>query len=391
MCALDDKGKVSVMKLTSTILLISVSLLTLSAQAQEKMLAGQFVLEEEEVILFDEMGKEIERRNVSKTGTEKAAIRKVVDEKALKTIGLKSTSEIKGKQGLHKKYLKARLKFIKVKALGYPTLKFVDGKKQVSREVSICPPDSECDSVVVTTTSMESWRGAGFDLTQADAETRKVKRRVSREPVVSKSRNAALIAELITESVVPVSTKEAALFERGGGGLGVTSGVEYYDDSGNMRWKKTAERGFVAYPASLSENGATVAVVNRCESECRKFINAGRPLQELAVYDSLGKEVLVLPLSKSACFSYNGGFWLSLDGMYMKVDCAPERGLPKSIFVNIKERKMWQAPYLVGIGRGDDGYEIRDGDKIKVVVTNPSMKTDSQLLDLGNVSWQKLP
>ena len=70
----------------------------------------------------------------------------------------------------------------------------------------------------------------------------------------------------------------------------------------------------------------------------------------------------------------------------------PEKGWPKSILVNIKEQKFWKAPYLITIGRGDDGYEIREGSKIRVLVTGDSeLGSKPTEIDLEKLSWQKLP
>jgi len=363
------------MKLTLIILLV-LPLVPLMAHGQEKTPQGRVVLEEEEITLLDDKGKEIEKRYVSKDGVEKSAIVKQVREKVLKGMGLKSISETKGHKELNQRYLNEQRKYVKVRELKPLTLKFVDKNNKVIKEVPISPT--------------ESWRAKGFSVGENEATKKKIEQRISREAFVSKFQNSAIVSELSSGFVVPVSASEASSAERGGGELGTDSSIEYYDSKGNMRWKKKSDPNLIFYPVNISETGDIVAAIRRCELGCRKTSEAGVPLQELDVYDSSGKEVLVLPLSKEMCFSYNGGFWLSQKGDYVKVDCVPEKGFPKSVFIDVKARQMWRAPYLAGIGRGDDGYEIRDGDMIRIVATDDQMRNKSQSLDLGKISWEKL-
>ena len=363
---------------------------TLVVHAQSVTPHGRVIIEEEEVTLFDEAGREVETRYVRKDGMEKATLVRQAREKVLKRMGLKSIAETKGNKKLNQQYRNELRRFVKIRDLKPLNIKFVDKNNGVIKEVPICPPGSGQNNINIATMTIEAWRAKGYSLTDNEAAKKKVEHRVSREAVVSKSQNAVIVSELNSGFVVPVSSKEIAHAERGGGELGTDSSIEYYDVKGNMRWEKKSDSNLIFYPVSISEAGDLVATIKRCEYGCRKVSELGAPLQELYVYDSLGKEVLALPMTKDMCFSYNGGFWFSQKGDYIKVDCAPEKGFPKSIFIDVRAKKVWRAPYLVGIGTGDDGYEIREGDVIRVVATNEQMRNSSLNLDLGKLSWEKL-
>ena len=375
---------------------ITVTLLCLAgagwAQGQAQNKGPRVVLEEEEITLFDDSGKELGKRYVGKNDVEKSVLVKQVREKVLKSMGLKSLADTKGRKELNQRYLNEQRKFIKIRELKPLTLKFVDKNKNVIKEVPICPPGSGCKSNI-TTMPMEYWQSMGIKVTADEIAQRKVEQRITREPTISKSQNAAVISEIGSEFAVPSSTQEALFAEKGGGELGTASSIEYYDEQGNMRWKKKSEkRNLLLYVGGLSEDGEIVAAIKRCEYGCRKLVDEGVSLQQLDVYNSKGEEILTLPLTKELCSNYGAGFWLSLDGNFIKFDCQPEKGWPKSILVNIKERKFWKAPYLIGIGRGDDGHEIREGNKLRVAITGDNeLGSKSTELDLDQLSWQKLP
>lgn len=376
-----------IMNLTM-IVAISFFLSPLLVYGQDKGPQGRIVLEEEEVTLFDENGKEIEKRYVSKEGTEKAAIRRQVREKALKRMGLKSLDEIKGNRELNQKYLNEQGKFIKVKELKPLILKFMNDNKKVIKEVPICPPGSGDNNINITTKTADYWQSKGVKTTKSDVVKRKVRQLITREPIVSKSHDAAVISEMFSEFMMPISTNEQP-----GSTLESETSIEYYDDKGDMRWKKKSEdRDLILYARGLSEDGKIVAAIKTCEYACWRLSNKGIPLQQLEIYDSSGKDMLILPLTKELCPSYNGSFWLSLDGNFVKFDCMSEKGWPKSILIKIKERKFWKAPYLIGIGIGDDGYEIREGSKLRVGVTgDKELGSTSKEIDLEKLPWEPLP
>ena len=363
---------------------------SLVVHAQSLTPQWRVVIEEEEVTLFDEAGGKVETRYVRKDGTEKAALVHQARKKALKRMGLKSIKETKGNKQLNQQYRNELRQFIRIRDLKPLNIKFVDKNNKVIKEVPICPPGSGQKNISIATMTIEAWRAKGYSLTDSEAAKKKVEHRFSREAVVSKSQNAAIISELDSGFVVPVSSKEIANAERGGGELGTDSSIEYYDVKGNMQWEIKSNSELIFAPVSISEAGDLVATIKRCEYGCRKVSELGLPLQELYVYDSFGKEVLALPMTKDICFSYSGGFWFAQKGDYIKVDCAPEKGFPKSIFIDVSAKKVWRAPYLVGIGTGDDGYEMREGDVIRVVTTNEQMRNSSLNLDLGKLSWEKI-
>lgn len=330
------------------------------------------------------MAKNVEKRYVSKGGVEKALIRRQVREKVLKSLGIKSLDEIKGDKGLQQKYLNEYSKFIKVKKLKPLNLKFVDGHGNIAKEVPIGY------KTVISTVGVETGKSPKSLWGDKLLPGRKIEQHVMRDPVVARFQKVAVVSEIISEFAVAESSAEAKSFDgTDGANLGVESSLEYYDEKGNMQWKKNFDWNLSISPIGVSEKGEIVAVIQRCEQGCW-MMSKETPL--LVIFDSLGKELLSFPSIPGETCNYGGDFWLSLEGKYVMLACVAEKGWPKSILISIKERKFWRAPYLIGIGRGDDGYEIREGSKLRVAVTGPNeLGSTSTEIDLEKLSWELLP
>lgn len=356
-----------------------------SRAEQGKAASRKIVLEDEEVTLLDGNGKELERRTTSKTSKEKAAINKQVREQVLKSLGIKSVDELKGNRQLAQRYFKESAKFVKVKKLNPTRLKFLDEQGRLSKEVPIGY------STTVSTIGAEMAE-ARKSLWGARASAgRKIEERKMRTPTVASSQNAAIIAENVSNFAVAQSaTEEKALNGTEAANLGAESSLEYYDAKGDKRWKKTFDYNRVVSEGRLSGDGAKVAVVEGCEMNCSNFKEKGIPIKRLAIFDSAGKEEFGFSLSSGACQSYGGDFWLSQDGNYAIVSCLSDKKI-RSIVFNIPQKSIWKAPYLISVNRGEDGAEIGSGNKIRIVATDEQMKNQSMELDLGGLSWEKLP
>ena len=356
-----------------------------SRAEQGKAASRKIVLEDEEVTLLDGNGKELEKLTTSRTGKDKAAINKQVREKVLKSLGIKSVDELKGNRQLAQRYFKESGKFIKVKKLNPTRLKFLDEQGKLSKEV----PIGYSTTVSAIGAEMAEARKS---LWGARAKTgRKIEERKMRTPTVASSQNAAIVTENISNFAVAESaTEEKAFNGTEAANLGAEGSVEYYDAKGDKRWKKTFDYNRVVSDGRISGDGSTVAVVEGCEMNCSNFREKGIPLKRLAVFDSAGNEEFGFSLSSGVCQSYGGEFWLSQDGDYAIVSCLSDKRI-RSIVINIPQKSIWKAPYLISVNRGEDGAEIRSGNKIRVVATDEQMKNQSMELDLGGLSWEKLP
>lgn len=368
------------------ILSLTVSMLPVVAQCQGNSHLRKIVLEEEEIAVLDENGKEIEVLRIGAMGKEKAEVRRKVREKALKSMGLKSLGEIKGNESLAQKFLKEQSRFLKVKKLNPQSLKFVDKDGAVIKEV----PISQLATIEISTITSEAWQSRGIAITVDEAEKRKIERRVSRAPVVSRLQNVAVITEITSEFVQPSPSKRTIAHEGNGEGLGNGSTIEYYDDKGDMRWKRKSDRKRIFYPVNISGSGEVVAAIEACELNCSGLVAQGIPLKRIVVFNSAGEEVLSFPKTPDTCNVYSNGFWLSSDGGYLIAACL-KKNWPKSFVINLKENKIWNAPYLISVARGEDGYEKREGSKIRIGATDDKMHDQSLDLDLDKLSWEKLP
>jgi len=352
---------------------------------QGKAASRKIVLEDEEVTLLDGNGKELEKLATSRTGKDKAAINKQVREKVLKSLGIKSQDDLKGNRQLAQRYFKESAKFIKVKKLNPTRLKFLDEQGKLAKEV----PIGYSTAVLTIGAEMAATRKSLWGA-RASAG-RKIEERKMRTPTVASSQNAAIIAENVSSFAVAQSATEEKSFNgTEAANLGAESSIEYYDAKGDKQWKKTFDYNRVVSDGRLSGDGTTVAVVEGCEMNCSNFKEKGIPVKRLAVFDSAGKEEFGFSLSSGDCQSYGGDFWLSQDGSYAIVSCLSDKKI-RSIVLNIPQKSIWKAPYLISVNRGEDGAEIRSGNKIRVVATDEQMKNQSMELDLGGLSWEKLP
>ena len=104
--------------------------------AQEQSKGPRIILEEEEVTLFDDSGKELGKRYVSKIGEEKRVILNQVKEKVRRKLGVKSEQEVQKKR-LWRKAKEENEKLIKIQELSQPTLKFADKDGRIVRELKL--------------------------------------------------------------------------------------------------------------------------------------------------------------------------------------------------------------------------------------------------------------
>lgn len=362
-------------------------LCAVSRAEQGKAAPGKIVLEDEEVTLLDGNGKELEKLTTSRTGKNKAAINKQVREKVLKSLGIKSMDELKGNRQLAQRYYKESAKFIKVKKLNPTRLKFLDEYGKLLREVPIGY------STVVSTVGAETIVARKSLWGDKLKIGRKIEQRIMRNPMVASSQNAVVVSENVSNFAVAQSAMEEKLFDgTEAANLGVQGTLEYYNDKGNMVWKKNFDFNRAVSDGHFSEDGAEVAVIEGCEMNCSSFKEKGIPLKRLIVFDSSGKEMLGVSLTSGTCQSYGGDLWLSSDGNFALVSCRSEKGWPKSVLINITEKKYWRAPYLISIVLDEDGREIREGTLLRIGVTEENeLGSRTKEIDLANLSWEKLP
>lgn len=374
--------RLHIISLTSACLFL---LCAASRAEQGKAASRKIVLEDEEVTLLDGNGKELEKLTTSRTGKDKAAINKQVREKVLKSLGIKSVDELKGNRQLAQRYFKESAKFIKVKKLNPTRLKFLDDQGKLAKEVPIGYSTTISTIGAETAVARKSLWGTKLRI------GRKIEKHIMRNPTVASSQNAAVIAENVSNFAVAESSAEEKLFDgTEAANLGVEGTLEYYNEKGDMVWKKNFDYNRAVSDGHFSVDGAEVAVVEGCEMNCSSFKEKGIPLKRLAVYDSTGKELLGFPLTSGVCQSYGGNLWLSQDGNYAMVSCLSDNKI-RSIVFNIPQKSIWKAPYLIGILRGEDGYERREGNKLKIGTTDDNLKNQSTEIDLSELPWEKLP
>lgn len=118
------------------LMLLLVLSLSSFARGQDRPLHGRIVLEEEEITLSDESGKEVEKRYVSGMGDEKRTIVKQVNERVRKILGVKSEQEIQDKK-IWKEAKVLRDKLMRIQPLKQSRLKFLDMNGKVINEVQL--------------------------------------------------------------------------------------------------------------------------------------------------------------------------------------------------------------------------------------------------------------
>jgi hypothetical protein len=102
------------------------------------------------------------------------------------------------------------------------------------------------------------------------------------------------------------------------------------------------------------------------------------------VWNSFGEEILAFPRSKDECVVGSLGHWISPDGAYTITSCERRGGFPRSIIVDIKNRKIWQATALIDVLRIKRKYVIG------VQETDEKLGRLKKEIDLEGLAWVPL-
>lgn len=315
---------------------------------QENSIGPRIMLEEEEIILFDEKGKEVRRIS----DEEQEIVRKEIKDKVFKKLRVKSGEEVSEKK-LCEKYNEEIDKLIKVKKLDRPRLKFIDKEGKVIKEISL--GEKRIPKRLKDAVKNKEWNGYQSFYKYA---------------TVSKNQKYAAIGEYSrevrwnidnpkeTEEYVKTYGEEAYV-----GPKAKDSKLTLFDSAGIILLEKKFSEGTVVREVVISEEGKVAVITDLYE---------GAP-GALYVYDKTGKEILVYP-KENEKVSLCEILKISPNGRYLAVDA----GFRRTIFFDLKKGKKWIANknYVV--------YEINDEGKVTLdyydeIKKKPSM---TEIIDI---------
>lgn len=216
---------------------------------------------------------------------------------------------------------------------------------------------------------------------------REVEQRRTRSGDVAKSKKAAFVIEDVVELLVPASPEEAKKLDgTDAATIGSHGSVEFYDEAGSLKWKKTlASQKTAMHPRRISNGGEIVSVIESCEMNCRS-LPADQPNNQLVVWDTSGKELIRFPKTRGACAVSSTNHWVSVDGHYVLASCTVRGGVPSSIIIDVRAKKMWRSPGLL-----DVVVSMPLGPKkIVAQMTDEKLKGKTVELDLEKLAWEAL-
>jgi hypothetical protein len=259
---------------------------------QEELKGPRIKLEEVEIILYDDNGKEIKR--IFTSGDEKETVleelRPKIREKVLKKLGF-SSDEIKDQTLLRNKlindpvfadkYGKEYDKLCKTKALGIKRLKFIDEKGKVIKEISLLE-----ETKIEEVGNNERYKNLGI---------KKIKKRISKNAVVSKNKKFAVI--------VSNESENGAIYEDGREELfyepAVVAGeITVFDREGRILLKKRMPHRWIGLKPLISDDGGVIVIY----TESDEPLPEGRDM--IYVFNRNGDEILSFPTEEE----YNSGY-----------------------------------------------------------------------------------
>jgi len=291
----------------------------------DKAKGPKIVLEDEEVTLL-ENGKEIKNIRLNSSSEERKAIRKSIDEKVLKKLGVKTLKEVNEKR-LAGKFNEEAKKLIRVKHIKFPPLRFIDEKGKEIKRISLKP------ETFIEEINQGEWK--------------KLKRDITYGALISRKGKYAIVGA--NKNILAAIDEEGNENMEGEG----TGSFSLYDAAGKVLWKKEFPVGRIGHFESsemlISDNAEIIAVetsdtTGMAESESGEGID-----QITYVYDKQGRELLRIPAEgeekKIWIATLNN---ISPNGRYLAVNVALKLEEPpyqKTItrFYDLKKNRFWDA------------------------------------------------
>lgn len=216
---------------------------------------------------------------------------------------------------------------------------------------------------------------------------REVEERRSRSGVVARSKRAALVTEDVVELMVPLSPQEAKRFEgTDAATMGSHGSVEYYDESGALKWRKDlSPKKAAMHPRRISDGGEIISVIEGCEINCRD-LPLDQPNRQLVVWDSTGNELVRFPRRNGDCDVASSGHWVSGNGNYVMTSCGTKGRIPASIVLDVKRKRIWRSSTLLDVIVSKPVGPR----KVLVLTTDEQLKNKTVELDLERLPWEPL-
>ncbi|MBU4444575.1 MAG: hypothetical protein L6420_02200 [Elusimicrobia bacterium] len=280
-------------------------------------------LEDSEIVLYDDNGKEIKKKFVYESSIKWMKESSKLDRKILKKLGLKAQWEVKGEK-LIKKFKEEKNKIRTFKKLSNPRLRFYDEEGKVKKEISLATKTykPKKDEKVIGV-----W-------------TRVIKKKAEAS---ENGKHAILIEDNV------LSYAEAP-----------THIINFYNSHGEILWKKEFPSCKIVDGFAVSNNGRTIlreigAFETHCKDRDTKF--------GLAVYDKNGNEILRFPDNDNIRkYGIDGNIHVSPNGRYASASFTDTKNYTNiPIFFDLESRR-----YFVFNNDGSYVYRISNDGIVEV-------------------------
>jgi len=270
--------------------------------------SGIIKLEEEEITLFDENGKVIEKKRVGKKSYEKKILIERVQKKVFKSLGVNSEEEYVSKK-MVAAYDAAYKKYIKIKPIKNPILKFLDKNGDILKKIYLNPK------------------------TKFDIEYAKEKDKISEKIIRLAVNKSAAVSK--NKKYVLLKFNQYQVGKEGGG----RGKLQYLDSRGSILWTIKTPKNMGISNFKIADNGEIVAYIQSYEIG---GIDINEPYEKLIVVDREGKLKIIFP-KKRGNYRLMGDLIISPNGHYLYVRGRIEYKNEVSLFFDLTKGTFWQA------------------------------------------------
>ena len=263
-------------------------------------------IEEEEIILFDDRGKELKKLYVGKNDPEKERVLQQNQEKVLKIIGAKHIQDIRDSKQ-YVRFNEENRKLLKIKQIDKPKMKFIDKQGKVLKELHLTMSDKP-DIKEVT----RKIHGIEKNVVESKEIT----------GILSKENNYAL-----------VNTHRSLIRIEGGDIVD----LEYYSIDGKVLWSKQLPENMGIANQKVSENGEIVAYI---QGFITGNLDAREYYEKLVVINKKGEEIMNYPKKRDDVRLRND-ISMSDNGCYIGISLTTKNNQIVSMFFDVLNNKSW--------------------------------------------------
>ncbi len=335
--------------------MLALTLTPLMAHGQEKSPQGRVVLEEEEITLFDDYGKESEKLYVSRNGKEKQRILTQVKEKTLRKLGVNSIDEIKKEKGLMQKYNEENHKLVRVEEIRQPKLKFIAANGNIVKRIEL--GEKTTSKKFKDATISKEWNGYQVN---------------SKSATISENQEYCLIIDHLVWVRHNINDpKESGDYVKtyGEGAYAPPpqeAKLVLLNNTGKELFQKKIEQGSIAGGPRpdmvVSNNGSVAFMTSKGEGPGKEVLYA---------YDREGRSLLTFPDSdKDVKVHPEGDINISPNGKFLAVKAGYLGEGMRLVVFDLTTGKRWKAekPYAV--------FELNDNGQMKLAFGRENLEID---------------